>query len=171
MREAVAQQRRTRGKRARQSDEQPRAANEIEVKREEAADDRNEQHTAAHAGRHGDHSQHEADDEQRGRPQPPRRCDVVCRRRRIGRPCGIGARGKGAGGKDRPDATHRRGRAYRSIVSGSCKVRARHRRLRADRSARTTTDALRLKFLFAFIRHRTGSVHNLDGGPGRTPDG
>ena len=48
-----------------------RAAHEIEVEREEAADDRHEKHAAADARHHGDHADREARDEERGQPDPP----------------------------------------------------------------------------------------------------
>ena len=48
--------------RARERDEQPGAAHEIEVKGQKAADDRHEQHSAADARRHSDHAKNEADE-------------------------------------------------------------------------------------------------------------
>ena len=70
--ETAAQQVGPGGERAGQRDQQAGAAHEVEVEREEAADDRHEQHAAADARGHRDDAQQEADDEQRQRPDPPR---------------------------------------------------------------------------------------------------
>src|SRR5437762_4189304 len=94
------------------------------MERKEAADQRDEQHAAADAGRHREYSEDEADEEQRGRPYPPTDCHV--------RDCYIGGADRRASNecersKCRSDPSHRRAAAVNTVEN--CDVYS-HRGLR-----------------------------------------
>ena len=70
-RKAAPQQRGRRRERGGECEQQARGAHEIKMEGKEGADDRHEQHAAAHAGEHRHDAHGERDREQRNRPDPP----------------------------------------------------------------------------------------------------